>query len=315
MDPLLDPADLQDNGGLTQTIRLLPGSPAINAGDNTVCSAAVGSSDFGAGGLDQRGVARPSGARCDPGAYEATLLAVLSAGTGNGMMIGSGFNCTSFANATSGDCLESVAGVNTIVALSAKPTAGSVFSGWSGDPDCTDGEVTMNTNKTCIATFNLLPQGVDLAGQFTKLALKCKQSSNKFELSIQNLGTLASSKAFPFSVNYFLSDDATLDGADTLLATLTLSKAIKAGKVASLSGKFKLTSCPQGKQLLAQIDPTNALAEVNETNNFVASVPLIAPASEEWRVKALSSVESVSAFSVPSDGARWTQVDFCKRSI
>ena len=32
-DPLLDPAGLQDNGGPTHTIALLPGSPAINAGD------------------------------------------------------------------------------------------------------------------------------------------------------------------------------------------------------------------------------------------------------------------------------------------
>src|SRR5262249_42487727 len=33
VDPLLGP--LQDNGGLTQTMALLPGSPAIDSGDNT----------------------------------------------------------------------------------------------------------------------------------------------------------------------------------------------------------------------------------------------------------------------------------------
>jgi predicted outer membrane repeat protein len=51
---------LADNGGPTLTHALLPGSPAINAGDNAACSA-----------TDQRGVTRPQGAQCDIGSYEA----------------------------------------------------------------------------------------------------------------------------------------------------------------------------------------------------------------------------------------------------
>lgn len=58
VDPLLGP--LQDNGGATETQALLTGSPAIDAGDDTACPA-----------TDQRGVARPQGAQCDIGAYEA----------------------------------------------------------------------------------------------------------------------------------------------------------------------------------------------------------------------------------------------------
>ncbi|PYI88184.1 MAG: hypothetical protein DME26_04050 [Verrucomicrobia bacterium] len=60
LDPKLGP--LQDNGGSTLTIALLPGSPAINAGDSSACPA-----------TDQRGVSRPQGARCDIGAYESAL--------------------------------------------------------------------------------------------------------------------------------------------------------------------------------------------------------------------------------------------------
>ena len=51
---------LANNGGATQTHALLPGSPAINAGTNSGCPS-----------TDQRGVARPIGAKCDIGAYEA----------------------------------------------------------------------------------------------------------------------------------------------------------------------------------------------------------------------------------------------------
>ena len=71
VDPKLGP--LQDNGGLTFTHALLPGSPAIDAGDDTICAAPVGAPNFGAGGLDQRGVGRPQGAHCDIGAYELEL--------------------------------------------------------------------------------------------------------------------------------------------------------------------------------------------------------------------------------------------------
>ena len=41
----------------------------------------------------------------------------------------------------------------TLVNLTAAPGMGYTFSGWTGDPDCTDGTVTMNAAKTCVASF------------------------------------------------------------------------------------------------------------------------------------------------------------------
>jgi hypothetical protein len=67
-DPKL--SSLGNYGGNTQTIPLLPGSSAMNTGNDAVCSAAVGALDYGAGGKDQRGIARPQGTHCDIGAYE-----------------------------------------------------------------------------------------------------------------------------------------------------------------------------------------------------------------------------------------------------
>ncbi|MFK5970718.1 MAG: choice-of-anchor Q domain-containing protein [Candidatus Marithrix sp.] len=64
-DPML--SSLTDNGGDTQTMALLPGSPAINAGDNTTCEA-----------TDQRRETRPKHTTCDIGAYEYELLAPTS---------------------------------------------------------------------------------------------------------------------------------------------------------------------------------------------------------------------------------------------
>jgi hypothetical protein len=57
-DPLLGP--LANNGGLTQTMALLSGSAAIDAGSDANCES-----------TDQRGGARPQGSHCDIGAFES----------------------------------------------------------------------------------------------------------------------------------------------------------------------------------------------------------------------------------------------------
>jgi len=80
-NPVLDPTGLQNNGGPTQTIALCTGtgapsgctaaSPAINAGDESVCAAPP------VNNLDQRGLVRPgTGAtNCSIGAFEANSAA------------------------------------------------------------------------------------------------------------------------------------------------------------------------------------------------------------------------------------------------
>jgi hypothetical protein len=75
-------------------------------------------------------------------------LTVNKAGTGSGIVTSNlqGINC-------GGDCSENY-DPGVVVTLIANPDAVSVFSGWTGDPDCADETVTMNANKTCIANFN-----------------------------------------------------------------------------------------------------------------------------------------------------------------
>jgi len=61
---------LQNNGGHTKTLALLPGSPAIDRigtvliGSDTICGGNTAIT------TDQRGIARPQGQACDLGAYE-----------------------------------------------------------------------------------------------------------------------------------------------------------------------------------------------------------------------------------------------------
>ena len=49
----------------------------------------------------------------------------------------------------------------TVVPLTATPSYGSTFTGWSGNADCTDGSVTMNESKTCTATFTAVATPVN----------------------------------------------------------------------------------------------------------------------------------------------------------
>jgi len=54
------------------------------------------------------------------------------------------------------DCAELYA-EGTVVTLTATPEAECTFEGWSGDADCSDGTVTMNGDRYCVANFEAAP--------------------------------------------------------------------------------------------------------------------------------------------------------------
>ena len=127
--PLL--GTLSDNGGPTQTIPLLPGSPAIANGDSAVCTTTgVGKVN----GLDGRGVARPT-TLCAIGAFEP-LLSVISPASGGvdgGALVtltGAGFVMGSTTVSIGGAACTNVQIGNNGTSL--RCTAGSARGGGSG---------------------------------------------------------------------------------------------------------------------------------------------------------------------------------------
>jgi hypothetical protein len=74
-------------------------------------------------------------------------VTVSIAGSGAGAVTSnpSGISCP-------GACSTSFAS-GTQVVLSATPSLGSVFSGWTGDPACSTGSITVNANYSCTANF------------------------------------------------------------------------------------------------------------------------------------------------------------------
>jgi hypothetical protein len=132
-DPLL--GALGDYGGFTQTVPLLAGSPAINAGNDAVCPA-----------TDQRGFARPQGTHCDIGAFESELPRYnLSGNAGVGGAILSYHNGTPRTATTNGS------GDYVI----------TVPSGWTGTITPSKTGYTFTPTSITIST----PVTVNLSGQ------------------------------------------------------------------------------------------------------------------------------------------------------
>lgn len=136
-DPLLGP--LQDNGGVTYTHALLPGSPAIDAGNTLLTT-------------DQRGIARPQGNNDDIGAFEVVqyALTINQAGTSTGSVTSqpAGIDCKPTCSANFVD--------GTVVTLTDTADTNAKFVGWSG-ADCNGigtCVVTMDATKSVTATFN-----------------------------------------------------------------------------------------------------------------------------------------------------------------
>ena len=86
-------------------------------------------------------------------------LSVSRTGTGSGTVTSSpaGIDCGS-------DC-QHFWDHGSSVQLTATPDAGSVFTSWSGHGDCSDGQLTLDANKSCAADFQALyPLTVDRTG-------------------------------------------------------------------------------------------------------------------------------------------------------
>jgi|GEM_PF-918409 len=74
------------------------------------------------------------------------MLTIDKRGNGSGTITSSpaGINCGTICS-----------GEFTTSTLTVVPFPGSIFSGWSGDPDCIDGSVTMTSARSCVARFDL----------------------------------------------------------------------------------------------------------------------------------------------------------------
>lgn len=149
LEPLANnPVD--GNPALTETMALTPYSLALDAARPTYCPP-----------YDQRGFPRQASV-CDAGAYEldreaGPVLTVERLGSGEGTVTGESFpiDCGETCSLRT----ESIEGSSVPVTLTATPSAGSYFSGWSGGGCSGTGpcELPMDRATTVKATFTAGP--------------------------------------------------------------------------------------------------------------------------------------------------------------
>lgn len=187
-------------------------------------------------------------------------LSVSKSGTGSGTVTGSGISCGT-------DCSETYS-EGTSVTLTPTASAGSTFAGWSGCNSisgnlCT---VTMNTNRTVTATFNLTTAPPDL--RVSSLTAPTTGGAGTTISVTETTRNNGRGSAGASTTRFYLSKNRTLDAGDALLGSRAIP-ALAGG--ASSTGTTSVT-IPSGTStgryyIIAKADGHNAITETNENNN------------------------------------------------
>jgi probable HAF family extracellular repeat protein len=154
----------------------------------------------------------------------------------------------------------------TVVTLTPTPAASSVFGGWTGAADCSDGVVTMDADKTCTAAFHRRPDYVVSA--LTAPATAPAGATIVVDDTTANTRAQGG-PAFPGTsvTRVYLSLDRALDAGDTFLGERSVP-ALGPSQSSSGSTTVALPAGVVGTRfVLAIADGGGAVPEANETNN------------------------------------------------
>lgn len=126
------------------------------------------------------------------------------------------------------------------------------------------------------------PAGPDLTGVWLSLTQRCEGTGEtqkcrlKGKVRTRNQGNQKTRKKS--YLNFYLSPDNVLDGGDTFLRKVTVGT-LKPGKTKSKELKDKLPTGENasGKYVIAVVDATDRIAELDETNNVLVFGPIPFP--------------------------------------
>lgn len=155
----------------------------------------------------------------------------------------------------------------TLVTLSATPDPGLTLSGWSGNPDCADGIVTTDADKTYKVNFTLL---LELTRAWSFLQPRPVRRGS-VSLRAPSSPRTRGQESPPSSVLRFVRSN---EGGGTLLKAVNTGS-IKSGSSKKITSSVTLPSVNASDySVIAIVDATNALKETNEANNVIPFGPL-----------------------------------------
>jgi CSLREA domain-containing protein len=164
LDPILAPVG--NYGGPTQTMALLPGSPAIDAGNNALIPTGI---------TDQRGLPRIVNGTVDIGAFESSGFTI-AATSGSGQTAGGAFSVPLVVTVTANNSNEPVAGGQ----VTFTPLGSGASAELTGNP------ATLSASGTASVTAT----GNGVAGSFTVVAL-ANGAPGLASFSLTNVALLA----------------------------------------------------------------------------------------------------------------------------
>jgi predicted outer membrane repeat protein len=256
----LDPAGLQNNGGLTQTIALEPGSAAIGQGGSS-CPA-----------TDQRGMGRP--APCDTGAYQSGMDlcpgGVLSDQT-------SGSSAFGTLTATAGSCLGEIeVGIQAVSGVVKGP-----FDVGEGVPDSisnygTDSDTVIAwTDTNDVTQLSVLSSG-SAAFRPADLSTSSVDAStgNSISAEVEDSGQICSLSNPPGPIVPICTWEETLVVTVSLAAQQPFTLQLADGTGSSWNGVDVFDSFPQGAETTIAPSGESAVAVDEQSYASGESTPL-----------------------------------------
>jgi formylglycine-generating enzyme required for sulfatase activity len=213
-------------------------------------------------------------------------LAVVIGGTGGGSVSSSagGISCTQAAGGSqSGTCAASFPESQTVT-LTATPTAGSTFAGWSGACSGTGNcVITMSAARSVTATFTLQLRTLTIGiggtgnGQVTSspAGISCtKNDLNVGGACVQNYldGTTVTLTAAAAAGSGFAGWSGACSGPDACVVSMTAARSVLA---TFMRGSFNLSTSPSATSVSAGQSLVGTVS-VNRTNNYLGAVALSA---------------------------------------
>jgi hypothetical protein len=171
-----------------------------------------------------------------------------------------------------------------LVVLSAPSNANALFLGWDGDPDCLDGSVTMNADRSCVAIFvkrkgpTLRPNlKFDKRPKETYVDLPRMLPIFPFDVTrvVQNTGFYFRG---PFRVRWYFSVDRKLSQDDVLLEDYTAAFSSPGAPFGldyrSTTRRIRNSLIPADTPggfyyFIGVIDPDDEIEEQNENDNQI----------------------------------------------